>query len=105
VQGLPVLGPGYLIPLKAKAFLDLSTKRGQGEAVDSKNIRKHQSDVFRLFPLLTEQTRIALSASIAGDMKSFLRGVESEKVDLKNFGIRNLNLMELIELLRTIYGL
>jgi len=105
VQGLPVLGPGYLIPLKAKAFLDLSLKRDKGEAIDSKNIRKHQNDVFRLFPLLTEQTRIGLSASITADMQSFLGGIQAEKVDLKSLGIINRDLAEVLANLRTIYGL
>jgi hypothetical protein len=104
VQGLPVLGPEYLIPLKAKAFLDLSLKREKGEPIDSKVIRKHQNDVFRLFPLLTEQTRIGLSASIARDMKGFLQSVPSD-VNLKNFGINNMDLAEVLANLRTIYNL
>ncbi len=104
VQGLPVLGPEYLIPLKAKAFLDLSMKREKGEKIDSKNIRKHQGDVFRLFPLLTEQTRIVLITTIAEDMKGFLQSIPSD-VDLKNFGINNMDLAEVLKNLRTIYGL
>jgi len=104
-QGLPVLGAGYLIPLKAKAFLDLSLKRDQGEPIDSKNIRKHQNDVFRLFPLLTEQTRIGLSVSITADMRNFLGSIQAEKVDLKSLGIINTDLAEVLANLKTIYGL
>ncbi len=104
-EGLPVLGAEYLIPLKAKAFLDLSTRKAKDENVDSKNIKKHQNDVFRLFPLLAEETRIELPFSIAQDMKYFLQIVEAEPVNLKNFGILSLELAELLKNLRAIYNL
>lgn len=105
VRGLPVLGAEYLIPLKAKAFLDLSEKHRRGDKVDSKNIRKHQNDVFRLFPLLTEQTRVTLSGSPAVDMNAFLQSIQNEPIDLKTFGINTLGLPEVVENLKTIYGL
>ena len=38
---------GYLIPFKAKAWMDLTDRRAAGEHVDSKNIKKHKNDVFR----------------------------------------------------------
>jgi hypothetical protein len=105
VKGLPVLGAEYLIPLKAKAFLDLSEQHGRGDGVDSKNIRKHQNDVFRLFPLLTAQTRVTLSDPLAADMKAFLERVQSESIDIKNFGINSMGLAEVLKSLRIIYGL
>lgn len=105
MEGLPVLGAEYLIPLKAKAYLDLSQRKEKGEKIDSKNIKKHQNDVFRLFPLLTEETRIELRPSITRDMKSFLQIVQSEEIDLKPFGINNLVLAEFVNNLRNIYGL
>jgi len=41
-----------LICLKAKAFLDLTKRRSAGEEIDSRNIRKHNLDIFRLATLL-----------------------------------------------------
>ncbi|HTA75953.1 MAG TPA: hypothetical protein VK791_02210 [bacterium] len=104
VKGLPVLDAEHLIPLKAKAFSELSARRDKGDSVDSKDIRKHQSDIFRLFPLLTEQTRVTLTGSPAEDMRAFLQSVQ-EPIDLRNFGINNMGLAEVLENLRTIYGL
>lgn len=52
VDGITVLGTEYLIPFKAKAWLDLAERKARGEHIDSKNIRKHRNDVFRLTDLL-----------------------------------------------------
>jgi hypothetical protein len=105
VGGLPILGAEHLIPMKARAYLDLSLRRAKGESIDSKKISKHQKDVFRLFPLLTEETRVQLPGSIALDMKEFITAVAKEPVDLTNFGIRNMDLSGLLENLKTIYEL
>ena len=53
VDGIPVLSPTCLIPFKAKAWLDLKERKLNGEQVDSKNIKKHKNDVFRLALLIT----------------------------------------------------
>ena len=56
--------------------------------VDSKNIKKHKNDVFRLAQLITANTRQVLSSEIAEDMKKFLSEIADETVDLKSLGIR-----------------
>lgn len=105
VGGLPVLGAEHLIPMKAKAYLDLSQRRENGEPIDSKKISKHQRDVFRLFPLLTEETRVQLPSPIREDMKAFLENLQKEKVDLKIYGIQTLTLSQVIQNLINIYNL
>ena len=42
-----------LIPFKAKVWLDLKERKLNGDQVDSKNIKKHKNDVFRLALLIT----------------------------------------------------
>ena len=81
VEGIPVLSPTCLIPFKAKAWLDLKERKLNGEQVDSKNIKKHKNDVFRLAQLITANTRQVLSPEIAEDMKKFLSEIADEKVD------------------------
>ena len=88
VDGIPVLSPTCLIPFKAKAWLDLKERKLNGEQVDSKNIKKHKNDVFRLAQLITAKTRQVLSPEIAEDMKKFLSEIADETVDLKSLGIR-----------------
>ena len=53
VDGIPVLSPTCLIPFKVKAWLDLKERKLNGDQVDSKNIKKHKNDVFRLALLIT----------------------------------------------------
>jgi hypothetical protein len=105
VEGLPVLGAEHLIVMKAKAYLDLSQQRAKGEAVDSKKISKHQNDVFRLYPLLAEQSRVSVPFPIKEDMKAFLKSIPMEKIDLKIYGIRTQTLPQVVDSLKAIYGL
>ena len=105
VDGIPILKPTCLIPFKAKAWLDLKERRSKGEPVDSKNIKKHKNDVFRLTQLITGNTRQSLSLEIAEDMKKFLKEMEIEEVDLKSLGIRGTNKQKMIDILCMCYGL
>lgn len=102
---LPVITEIYLIPLKAKAFLELTDRKNSGEAIDSKDIKKHKNDVFRLYQILTLDLNIELPKLIENDMKLFLKNVLEEPPDLKNLGIRNATLEEIIGNLSRIYNL
>ena len=105
LDGIPVLKEVCLIPFKAKAWIDLNERKGNGEAVDSKNIKKHKNDVFRLGQLLTAESRQALGEDIANDMKHFLNEMEKENVDLKALGIRGFSQESMISLLKNCYGI
>ncbi len=105
LKDIPILDAGYLIPFKAKAWLDLTERKEQGEHVDSKNIRKHKNDVFRLSILLTPDTKVIPPSSIQRDLETFFSAMEKETVDLKSFGIRSQSLKEIIQKMKLIYGL
>lgn len=82
-----MLDAAYLIPFKAKAWLDLTQKKAAGQSVDSKNIRKHKNDVFRLSALLTQQSNVVVTESVLADLKAFLAAMQEETVDLKQLGV------------------
>ncbi len=105
VDGIPVLSPTCLIPFKVKAWLDLSKRKNNGEHVDSKNIKKHKNDVFRLAQLITANTKQVLSLEIANDMNAFLSEMVNEEIDLKLLGIRGKDKQTIINLLYNCYGL
>jgi hypothetical protein len=106
IDGLPVVGPTYLIPLKAKAWLDLVKRREAGDTVDQKDTNKHKNDVFRLYRIIDPSLSIGLSRSIEEDLRRFFDQMEeSQRVDLKNLGLRNTTLDEVLGNLRSIYGL
>lgn len=79
-----------LICLKAKAFLDMTKQKAQGKEVDSKNIRKHKTDVFRMASLLTSVDIFELSEPIKGDMQRFaelLKDDLPDKIIFKDLGL------------------
>lgn len=89
-DGLPWVGEDRLIPLKASAWLDLSARQAKGEAVDTKNIRKHAYDAMRLSQLLAPEVRIPLASRIADDLNRFLDGVEADRsLDPKAIKLEN----------------
>ncbi|MCD8197235.1 MAG: hypothetical protein LUE24_08780 [Lachnospiraceae bacterium] len=103
IDGIPVLKETCLIPFKAKAWLDLAERKAGGEHVDSKNIKKHKNDVFRLGQLITADSRQKLGKEIAVDMKRFLDEMEKETIDLKSLGIRSSDQKTIMSLLHRCY--
>lgn len=106
VGGLPVVGASHLIPLKARAWIDLMDRKAAGADIDERDIRKHKNDVIRLYQLLSPSSRITVPQSIKQDMKQFLDRMDEEKsIDLKSLGIKNIELREVLITLREIYGI
>lgn len=104
IGGLSIIGAEYLIPLKMRAWLDLSQRREAGEPIDDKNIRKHRNDVMRLYQLLSPTMRIALPDTVKEDAQRFLDRISEDKtIDLKNLGIKNTGLSSIVEMIRVIY--
>jgi len=105
LDGVPLITQEYLIPLKARAYMDLSQLKKSGERVDRKKVNKHKLDVLRLYQILSSETRIGLPVSIADDMSLFLSALTEEPPDLKSLGLRNTSLEEIISNIKAIYGL
>jgi len=89
-----------LICLKAKAFLDLTKRKADGEEIDSKNIKKHKNDVFRLAATLREDDRIDLPEGIKKDLEEFIQIMTESTPDIKgimkNMGINSVTASDLI---------
>lgn len=105
LEGIPILKTTCLIPFKAKAWLDLTERKAQGESVDSKNIKKHKNDVFRMGQLVSAESKQVLSDDITNDMQRFLTAMEAESIDTKALGIRGTDQKSIISVLRHCYGI
>ena len=106
IDNLPIIGSEILIPLKAKAWLDLSERKMAGETIDSKNIKKHRNDIFRLYPLLPGTLSIDCPQEIKEDLRQFTEKISSEKeINLKVFGIGSQTLKQVIVNLKKLYNL
>lgn len=93
---LPVIGAEAIIPLKAKAWLDLTARRENGEEIKEKDIKKHRNDVFRLMGTLTADEQITLPESVTSDMKVFLSrmqglDIEEQKNIAQSISVRTFN--------------
>jgi len=72
INGISVAKPEYLIPLKAKAWLDLAERKANGERVDSKNISKHANDISTLFDIVAPSDSIPLTGTLLRDFSDFV---------------------------------
>lgn len=102
VDGITVLNAGYLIPFKAKAWLDLTNRKAVGENVDSKNIRKHKNDIFRLSALLGQNSKINVTSGIYEDIQTFLQAMRKETINTKQLGLAR-SKETILEILRNTY--
>jgi hypothetical protein len=104
--GLPIVTATHLIPLKARAWIDLSAQSAAGVSVDEKNIRKHRNDIIRLYRMLPENIRVPLPRSIQEDMQTFLGQMQNgASLDLKAFGLKNVDFSKILGFLKQVYGL
>ena len=103
IEGIPIVGPEHLIPLKARVWLDLTGRKEAGEAVDAKSIAKHKNDVFRLYRVIDPAFKTDIPKDIRDDMGAFLDAMRSEPVDLKNLGIKDQGLDSILGKLRRLY--
>jgi len=53
------------------------------EAIDSKSIKKHKNDVFRLYQILSPDFIGEIPDSIKDDLRKFISRMEMEEIDLK----------------------
>lgn len=103
VSELVVLSPTYLIPFKAKAWLDLSERKSQGQYVDEKDIRKHKNDVIRLASLLNGFEKCELSEAVKQDMSAFVEKLRQDPVDPKSLKISGIQFEDILDVLRQVY--
>ncbi len=105
IEDISLLSAEALIVLKAKAWLDLSARKEAGEHVDSKDIKKHKNDVFRLWASTSRETSVSIPAGIImEDMQRFLALLEDEEVDLSALHI-DISKAEVLDSLRSMFGI
>jgi hypothetical protein len=106
IDGLSCLKAEYIIILKAKAWLDMTKRKENGERIDSRNIKKHKSDIFWLFPVLEPDLKIELPESVKEDLAEYFDVLEKDTtINLANYKIRRINLQEIVSRFKQLYDL
>ena len=72
-----------LIALKARAYLNLLLDKQNGKHVNSKDIKKHRSDVLKNVVIMTED-EIMAPASIVECIKEFVMSIRNDWTELAN---------------------
>ena len=104
INGIAILDAIHLIPLKAKAWADLSEKKAADtNSVDSKDIKKHKNDIYRLTSLLTAEMQITVPQEIYEDIQVFINSIGNDHVNLKQLGIGGITQATIIERLQAAY--
>ena len=102
-HGVTVLDAAYLIPFKAKAWMDLADRKAAGEHVDSKNIKKHKNDVFRLTELIDPTAKVVAPQGVYADIQEFVQRMKNENVDIKQLGLVGRTKEKILEELKAMY--
>ncbi len=101
-DGISILDAEHIIPLKMKAWLDLKDKKAQGLHVNSRDIKKHRLDVFRLFQLVREGQRLVVPASVGADIDDFISQMQETDTRLSDIGISR-SKESILEIYRNMY--
>ena len=103
VDGFSVIEIETMILFKIKTWLDLKEKSDNGEHIDSRDIRKHKNDIFRLLANVLPTKKVRTDVKIRADIKLFMEKINSDRPDLMNLGIKRVGFQDMIELLKNIY--
>lgn len=103
--GLSVLAQEYIVPLKARAWIDLTDRHERGEAVSRDDVKKHRNDIIRLSQLISPEARIALPDAIGDDLKEFVARALHDGAEPRVFGVVGMTLEDVRSLLDAVYDL
>lgn len=113
IEGLTVLAPEHLIIFKARAHIDLKSRKEDGEQVKTNDIMKHLKDIIRLLSILdideSKEFVNKISDEIRADLLLFLNEVDKKErsyingLDVKDVGMNNPD--EIISQLKELFSL
>lgn len=102
IDGFSVLRHSWLIPFKAKAWLDLNDRSQRGEHVDSRDLKKHRNDIIRMAAELVLE-RCEFPEEVRNDMASFIDAMNVTDQEIKNLKLQGVKAEEIRQLLADTY--
>lgn len=95
IDGLSTVNVSCLIPLKIRAWLDLSEKKKENPNIRSSSVNKHKNDVLRLEQLLPGDKYDRAPQCVQDDVNDFNVKILEIGVDLRSLDIKNRTLEEI----------
>jgi hypothetical protein len=105
IDGVSLLSDAYLLLFKAKAWLDLSGRKKLGGNVDSRDIKKHKNDVFRLSALLSPTLKVDIHGEVKNDLVEFINACKDDTIDPKALGLSGSSQSDILERIKIFYGI
>jgi hypothetical protein len=103
VDGYSIIQIEMVILFKIRAWLDMKKRKEAKEEIDTRNIKKHKNDIFRLLANVSFISRIETMEEIQKDIIQFIELIKEDKPDLKNLGIRSTSLDAMLKILSDIF--
>lgn len=103
MNGYSLIGIEAIILLKIKAWLDLKRRKEKGEQIDSRTIKKHKNDIFRLLANADPLSRMEITNQIQDDINHFLEQINNDQPNLKDLGLRNVSFNEMMHIIERIF--
>ena len=104
IADVPVVGAVEMVALKMRAFLDLSDRKSRGEAVDTKDIKKHRNDVLRLLQVVTAEPIASAPDGVREDAARFAATARVDQLDPRNLALVFASLEEALAVLEVLFG-
>lgn len=109
VEDVHIANIESLIALKSKAYLEIYKAKANGESVDSKHIRKHRNDVFRLVGAIPSGIEnFSLPQALFDDVTLFCEMVKTDLPDanlIKDMGLRRIKPEDIFNRLTSLFTL
>lgn len=105
VENVHIIDLPQLMAFKAKAWLDLSKRKAQGEQVHSRDIAKHLKDLFNLDGALpNELVMVNVAEVVRKDMQLFVDEIRLEAIDPVAHGNNDLSIDDFIQDFTDMFG-
>lgn len=108
-EGIHLANIESLICLKARAYLDLLSRKDEGEQVDRKHIEKHKKDVFRLAAMLADNDNFDIPKTLKSDIQKFCERIKLDEPNadfFKSAGLpKNITAEQLIEQIKKSFNI
>ncbi len=109
MDGLHLANEFALICLKARASINNTKRKADGQEVRSEDISKHKNDVIRLTATLTPNVVILIPDIVKQDLTEYINTIRTENPDIKQLlkeqGAANTTLDQIIEQLEITFAL
>lgn len=105
IENVPMIELEYIIPLKARAFVDNTRRKDEGQSLRKDDILKHRRDIYKLALMLNPETKIILPEIIRQDISGCVEILRKENFNVKSIKISDYKKDDLIDIITYVYDI